>query len=38
MHPIAESSEVLVWMTAKEWRDKGMPQAFEHWMTKFMYL
>jgi A/G-specific adenine glycosylase len=38
MHPIAESSEVLVWLTAKEWRDKGMPQAFEHWMTKFMYL
>lgn len=26
------------WMTPEEWRSRGMPQAFVHWMAKFTYI
>lgn len=32
------SYEPEVWLTRDEWSDRGMPQAFVHWLTKFPYI
>lgn len=31
-------SQVTQWMDLEEWRERGMPQAFVHWMRIFPYI
>jgi hypothetical protein len=33
-----EFADFTHWMTPEEWRSRGMPQAFVHWMAKFTYI